>query len=87
LSYLPIFFEGVCDSALAAAVFDSLLVRPSLSVLDAAVAAVLPVCFDDVLACERALAAAVFDVFPVEPEAKVFDAFSDGSTAAEMLPF
>ena len=72
---MPFFFEGVCDSALPAADFDALLVRPSLSVFDAAVAAVLLVCFDDVLACESALAAAVFDVIPIDPEVNVFDAF------------
>lgn len=36
--YLP-FFGARCDSALAAAVFDALLVRPSRSTLEAALAA------------------------------------------------
>ncbi|MCB6475562.1 hypothetical protein LI171_04830 [Emergencia timonensis] len=44
-SYL-VFLDGVCASALAAAVFEVLLVRPSLNTLDAAVAAFLEVCLE-----------------------------------------
>lgn len=60
--------------ALPAADFELLLVRPSLSVLDAAEAAFEEVCFFGADFWERALPAAVFDVLPVEPLVSVFAA-------------
>ncbi|WP_197230976.1 hypothetical protein [Novipirellula artificiosorum] len=49
--------------------------RPSVSVLDAAVAAVLLVCFFGAPVCDNALPAADLDVLPVEPDDSVVDAF------------
>jgi hypothetical protein len=68
------FFDGVCASVLAAADFDSLLVRPSVNVFDAAVAAGGFVCFLVVPVCDSALAAADFDVLPVDSDDRVCDA-------------
>ncbi len=69
-------FEAcLCDSALPAADFEALLVLPSLSVFDAAVAARAEVVFLGALVCASALAAAVFDALPVDLLVNVFDAF------------
>ena len=40
-----VFLDGVCANALAAAVLEALLVRPSRKTFDAALAARLEVCF------------------------------------------
>lgn len=56
---------GRWDSALAAADFDCLLVRPSRRTPEAAVAALLEVVFDGAFLCERALPAAALDVLEV----------------------
>lgn len=63
-----------CDNALPAADFEALLVRPSLRVLDAAVAAPDPVCFFGALTCDNALPAAFLEWDPVEILVNVFDA-------------
>ena len=60
---------------LPAADLDVLLVRPSVSVLEAAVAASGLVCFLGFDVCDSALAAADLDVLPVALDASVFDAF------------
>ena len=59
---------------LPAADFDALLVRPSLNVFDAALAAGLEVCFFGAFRWESALPAEAFDVFPVDLLRNVFDA-------------
>jgi hypothetical protein len=41
-----VFLDGVCESALPAAVLDALLVRPSLKTFEAADAAFAEVCFE-----------------------------------------
>lgn len=74
------FFDGVWANALPAADFELSLVRPSVKVLDAAVAASLPVCFFGA-ACDSALPAADLDDFPVDSDAKVREA----SVATESL--
>jgi hypothetical protein len=67
-------FAGFCASALPAAAFECLPVRPSLSVFDAADAALAEVCFFGALVCERALPAAAFDLPAVELLLRTFDA-------------
>ena len=73
--FLPFFFDGVCAKALAAADLEALLERPSDSVLEAADAAFLLVCFFGAEVCDNALPAADLDFVPVDLEASVFDAF------------
>lgn len=68
------FLPLACANALAAADFDVALVLPSVSTLEAAVAAAEDVCFLGELVWERALAAAVRDLAPVDGFCSVFDA-------------
>lgn len=68
------FFEGRCESALAAADFDAALVRPSPSTFDAALPALAEVLFFDAPVCESALPAAFLEAAPVDPLRSVFDA-------------
>ena len=63
-----------CDRALAAAVLDVLLVRPSVSTLEAAVAAGAEVVFFGEAVWLKALAAAVLDLGAVTLLVRVFDA-------------
>ena len=70
-----LFFDGVWANALAAADFDAALVRPSVSVLDAAVAAFALVCFFGASVCDNALPAADLDALLVDPDESVCDAF------------
>ena len=65
---------GFCESALPAAVFEVLLVRPSRSVFEAAEAALGDVTFLGAFRCDSALPPAVFDVFPVDLLRRVLDA-------------
>jgi len=53
---------------------EALLLRPSLSVFDAAEAALALVCFAGALVWDSALAAAVFDFTPVDPLLNVLEA-------------
>jgi len=53
---------------------EALLLRPSLSVFDAAEAALALVCFAGALVWDNALAAAVFDFTPVDPLLNVLEA-------------
>ena len=46
-----VFFDAVCANALAAAVLEALLVRPSLRTLDATLATFLEVCFEFLAIC------------------------------------
>jgi hypothetical protein len=78
--YFFFFFCGVWERALPAADFDFLLVRPSLSVFDAAFAAVSDVVFMGFWAWDRALAAAVLDAFAVFELLRVFEAFVAASS-------
>jgi len=74
---VPLFFEdrtGRCERALPAADFEELLVRPSLSTLDAALPARLEVCFAGAFRCESALPPAVLDFEPVDLLRIVLDA-------------
>jgi hypothetical protein len=64
----------LCANALPAALFESLLVLPSLKVFDAAVAAFDDVTFAGALVCDSALPAAVFDFEAVLELVNVFDA-------------
>lgn len=66
--------EGLCAKALADAVFESLLVRPSRSTFEAAVAAVAEVTFLGAFVCDNALPAAVLDFGAVLAFVRVFDA-------------
>lgn len=66
--------EGVCASALAAADFELLLVRLSVSVFEAAVALFGAVAFFAALVWETALPAADFEFFPVEVLLRVLEA-------------
>ncbi len=66
--------QGVCARALAAADFECLDVRPSVSVLDAAVAAFLLVCRFGVPVWESAEPDAVLDFAPVAFDASVLEA-------------
>ncbi len=66
--------DGLCANALAAAIFDVLLVRPSRSTLDAADAAASDVTFLGAFVCESVLPAAVFDFGAVLPLFNVFAA-------------
>ena len=63
--------EAFCDRALPAADLEAGLVRPSLRVLDAAVAALGLVCLDGDFVCDRALAAADFEAAPVDFDVSV----------------
>lgn len=65
---------GVCDKAEPAADFEDLLVRPSRNVFEAALAALVLVCFFGALVWLKALPAAFLDDVPVLPERKVLDA-------------
>lgn len=62
-----------CANALAAAVFDSALVRPSRKTFDAAVAAIADVVFW-LPVCASALAAAVLEFLPVSLLCSTLDA-------------
>jgi hypothetical protein len=75
-----------CESALPAADFDALLVRPSLSVFDAAVAASLDVDFDGAFVCERALPAADFDFALVDLLERVSEALEAAVLPVTLLP-
>jgi hypothetical protein len=68
---LPVF----CERALPAADLDAALVRPSRSVFDAAVAALLDVVSFGELRCVSALPAADFEVLLVDGLDKVLEAF------------
>jgi hypothetical protein len=68
-------FDGFCERALPAADFDAALVRPSRSVLDAALPALAEVDFPGALTWDSALPAAVFDAAPVDLLPKVFEAW------------
>ncbi len=69
------FLEVVfCVSALPAEDLESFDVRPSRSVLDAAVAADEDVAFSGALRCDKALPADDLDAFPVAGLDRVFDA-------------
>lgn len=72
--HLVFFVEGFCANALAAAVFESLLVRPSLNTFEATVAALGDVTFADALVCDNALPPADFDFGAVLALVSVFDA-------------
>jgi hypothetical protein len=63
--YLPFREAFFCAKALPAADFERFDVRPSRSVLDAAVAAAGDVVFSGALRWESALPAADFEAFPV----------------------
>lgn len=65
---------GVCDKAEPAADLEALLVRPSRSAFEAALAALVLVCFFGALVWLNALPAAFFDVVPVFFERRVLDA-------------
>ena len=67
-------FFRVWDKALAAAVFESLLVLPSRKTLDAAFAAFGDVTSNGALLWVSALAAADLEAFPVERFFKVLEA-------------
>lgn len=69
--------EGVCDRVLPAADFDAFEVRPSRSVFDAALAALLPVWRLGVPVCDRALPEEVFVVLLVLLLLIVFEAFDE----------
>lgn len=69
-----LFDGGFCASALPAADFDVLLVRPSRSIFDAADAALGDVTFLGALRCDNALPPAVFDFCPVDLLRSVLDA-------------
>ena len=68
------FLRPFCASALPAADFDDLLVRPSRSTFDAALAARAEVCFLGAFRCDKALPPADFDAVPVALLRIVFDA-------------
>jgi hypothetical protein len=68
---LPVF----CERALPAADLEFALVRPSLSVFDAAVAALLDVASVEELRCVSALPAADFDDLLVDALDRVLEAF------------
>ena len=72
--FIYFFRLGVCDNAEPAADFEVLLVRPSRSVFEAALAALSLVCFFGVLVWLKALPAAFWDEVPMLFELKVFDA-------------
>jgi len=75
IRYAPYFFRfGVCDKADPAADFEALLVRPSRNVFEAAVAALVPVCFFGALVWLKVLPAAFFDAVPVLFERSVLEA-------------
>ena len=63
-----------CASALAAADFESLLVRPSLRIFDAAEASDSDIVFFGALICDNALPAAVFVLVPDSGFFNAFDA-------------
>jgi len=63
-----------CANVLPAALFESLLVLPSLKVFEAAAAAFGDVTFAGALVCDNALPAAVFDFEAVLELVKVLDA-------------
>jgi len=69
-----IFYFFFCESAEPAADFDVVLVLPSRSTLDAAVAAFLLVVSVRVFDWVNALPAADFDAFPVDFDESVFAA-------------
>lgn len=64
-SYFFLGLLGVCESALPAADFDCLEVLPSHKVLEAALAALVPVCLLGVPDWDKALPAEVLDFDPV----------------------
>ena len=66
--------RGRCVSALPAADFESLLERPSESVLDADLPAAVEVCFSGAFRCDNALPAADLDFADVDELESVFDA-------------
>jgi len=66
--------RGFCVSALPAADLESLEVRPSLRVFDAAFAAGCDVTFCGAFRWDSALPAADFEAFPVEELERVFEA-------------
>jgi hypothetical protein len=72
--YRVFFPDGLCANALPAAAFESLLVRPSRSTLEASFAAGAEVTFFGALVCESALPAAVFDLGAELVFVNVFDA-------------
>ncbi|MCX6177778.1 MAG: hypothetical protein NT163_00085 [Chlorobiales bacterium] len=74
LVYFLFRLVAFCESALPAADFDALLVLPSLSTFEAAVAAFALVCFFGDLVCDNALAAAALELVPVDLLVRVFDA-------------
>ena len=67
-------FVAFYERALPAADLDDLLVLPSLSTFEAAVAALVLVCFAGDLVCDNALAAAILELAPVDLPDRVFDA-------------
>lgn len=71
---MVLFLVVRCESALPAAALESLLVRPSRRVLEAALAALFEVTFLGALACASALPAAVLDFVLVLLLVNVFDA-------------
>lgn len=78
--YAHYFFSldlGVCASVLPAADFDAFDVRPSLSVDDAALAALVPVCLFGVPVWDNALADDVFDFDPVPLLVNVLEALEE----------
>lgn len=72
--WFNVYFLPRCDSALPAAVFDALDVRPSRNTWDAAAAARADVASRRVPVWVNVLAAAVFDALPVLDELNTFAA-------------
>ena len=72
--YFFLLFACFCDSALAAADFEALLVRPSVRTLDATLATFAEVALFGAWTWDNALAAAVLDLEPVLAELSVLEA-------------
>jgi hypothetical protein len=71
---LVVLFFDFWDRVLPAADFDALEVLPSLKVLDAALAALVEVCFLGAFVWDKALPEDAFEVLPVDLLLSVFDA-------------
>lgn len=76
---------GVCESVLPAADFDFFEVLPSRKVLEAALAAFLPVCLFGVPVWDRALPDEVLDFDPVPLLVRFFDALEDAFLPVVLL--
>ena len=74
MSVFAVLALGFWDNALAAADLEALLVRPSRSVFEAAVAALDEVCFAGAFLWDSALPAADFDFDPTDLPFNVFEA-------------